>query len=82
MLNRIKESRASRVVVAAAIVAMGAVAVTSSPSFAQNDDGRDPNGLYIFGLNPWDILVLPFKVVSRLIIIPVGIIRVPDDYDN
>ena len=81
MLQEVKKSRASRFVVAAAIVAMGAVSVTATPTFAADDQARDPNGLYIFGQNPWDLLIFPIKMISRLVVLPLGGFRISDDYE-
>jgi len=81
MLQQVKKSRASRVVVAAAIVAMGTLTVTTTPSYAEDQGARDPNGLYILGANPWDILIFPIKMLSRVLTLPLGVFAIPDDYE-
>jgi hypothetical protein len=68
MLNQIKKSRASHAVVAAAVLSFGALTVSTTPVVAMEDNGHDPNGLYIFGLDPWGIIVLPFKLASMLLL--------------
>lgn len=81
MLQEVKKSRASRAVVAAAIVAMGTLTVTATPSVAEDQGARDPNGIYVLGLNPWDVLIFPIKLVSRVITLPLGAFRIADDYE-
>ena len=83
MLQHVKKSRASRIVVAAAIVSMGAmtVATVPSPAFAEDQGARNPNGFYPLGLDPWEALIFPLKIFSRLLTLPVGAFAIPDDYE-
>ncbi len=64
MLKKIRENNASAAVVAAALIAFMTVTITATPSFAMEDNGRDPNGLYILGVNPMNIILLPFKIFA------------------
>ncbi len=73
MLKQVKKSRASRAIVAAALVSLGSIAVSTSPVIAAEDGARDPNGLYILGVNPWFIVKLPFKILSLAVSAPLSL---------
>lgn len=64
MLKRMRKNNASRAVVAAALIAFGAMTVTATPSIAMADNGHDPNGLYIFGISPMSVILFPFRVLA------------------
>lgn len=72
MLAQVKKSRASRAVIVAALVSLGAITVSTSPVVAMEDGARNPNGLYVLGLDPWALVLLPWKLLSLAITLPIS----------
>ena len=82
MLKQMTKNRASRAVLAAAVVAMGVVAVTATPSAAA-EEGRNPDGLYIFFFSPLKIITSPFRLFNFALRLPLAPFKLQrDEYEG
>ena len=82
MLKQLTKNRASRAVLAATAIAIGVVAVTATPSVAA-EEGRNPDGLYIFLFDPLKIITSPFRIFNFVLRVPLAPFKLQrDEYEG